>query len=297
MTTVSEVIATCRNDYLQTGGTREARNRLDGAIDASTTTLTVEFDPQGITDGAKLSIGLEDMGVWNANPSSRTATIQRADYGSLAGAHASGDIVFVNAEPTSAQILRAINAELLSLSSPGNGLFQMKTVDLSYNASLSGYDLSGVTNLNSVWAVRYRASGSEKYWPMLHDWEYQRDMASSEFTSTHAIFINQPAEQGQTVRVWYRSGFTSLFFLTDDILAVSGLHTEAHDILSIGAAWRLTAGREVSRNITTSQGDTRRASEVPPGAQLGASRNMAAVRKQRIDEEKTRLARRYPVRI
>ena len=298
MTTLADVIAKCRNDYLLTGS-REPRNKLTTTINDSIQTITFDYDLAGLSDGSKVSIDLEDMYVWSANTSSKTASVQRGDFGSTAAAHTAGAIATINTRFSDAQILRAVNDELAALSSPSNGLYQMKSVDVTYSASVNGYDMVGATNVLSIWQLRYKATGPEKDWPLLAStlWKHQRDLSTSEFASGQAVFIHDYAQPGNAVRIWYRAPFTALTATTDNVATVAGLHAEAHDLLSIGAAIRLTAGREIKRNFDESQGDTRRADEVPPGAQLGGMRALMAYRKMRLGEEAQRLANLYPVRI
>lgn len=297
MSTVADLIANCRNDYLLVGS-REERNLLaaDLTADATSVAMTYEIPPLG--RGAKLSIDLEDFYVWDVNQTAKTATVQRGQFGSTAAAHTTGATVRINARVTDAQILRAVNDELKALSA--NDLFQIKTVDLSYKAAVDGYDLAGVTDVLSVWMVRYKSPTADTEWPVISPslWEYQRSLPTTSFASGHAIFIRGEAWPGQTIRVWYRAPFSAtLAANTDNVTTVSGLHAEAVDLLALGAAVRLTAGRETHRNFEETQGDTRRATEVPPGANIGGWRQLMAYRTQRLREEQQRLARLYPVRV
>lgn len=293
-TTLADVISTCRNDYLLTGS-REQRNKLAVTVNADDTLLTLSYDLSQLGLGSKVSIGLEDMGVWETNPTSKTVTVQRADFGSTAAAHAVDDLVTVNSRFTNAQIARAINDELQALSA--SGLFRMRTVDLTYNAAVDGYDLTGVTDVLSVYQIRSQAVGPENEWPLVPTalWQYQRDLDTSVFASGHAVFIRDALQPGYPMRVTYKAPFSTLSALTDDVVTTSGLPAEALDLLSLGAGIRLTVGREVRRNLDESQGDTRRAGEVPPGANIGANRALVAWRQQRLAEERRRLAQRYPM--
>ena len=54
------------------------------------------------------------------------------------------------------------------------------------------------------------------------------------------------------------------------------------------------AGREIKRDFTESQGDTRRAGEVPAGAVAASSRNLQILRQQRITSEAAKLEAIYP---
>jgi hypothetical protein len=103
----------------------------------------------------------------------------------------------------------------------------------------------------------------------------------------------EPAYPGYNLRVVYRSLLT---MPTTTLANVSstGLLPSAQDLPPIGAAIRLMSGREIKRNFTEGQGDTRRASEVPPGAIMQSSRNLQILRQQRIAAEAARLDALYP---
>jgi hypothetical protein len=69
------------------------------------------------------------------------------------------------------------------------------------------------------------------------------------------------------------------------------------DVLRMGVQLRAMVGREVKRNFTEAQGDTRRAAEVQPGAVQASWRGIAAIRQARIEAEQARLSQQYPLRI
>lgn len=297
MTTVADTLANCRDDYLLTGS-REIRNRNTSSLDATVATIVLDYAVTGLAVGAKVSIDLEDMAVLAVDQANRTLTVTRGDFGSTAATHAAASTVYVNSRFTSAQILRAVNAELNALSSPVNGLFQMRAVELTFNSAYQGFDLGSTTGLISIWEVRYKAVDSTKDHPLIwrDRWELRHNMNTADFASGDALFIRDFVASAATVRVTYKSSFSPLTTVADNVASIAGLHAEAHDILPMGAAVRLVAGREIRRNFDEAQGDTRRAAEVPPGANLGSLRDVAALREMRIGEERARLARKYPER-
>ena len=109
-----------------------------------------------------------------------------------------------------------------------------------------------------------------------------------------ALVLSAGGFPGQKVRVSYKASFDTLSAVADDVETVSGLHTQAHDILSLGAALRLLSGLEAQRAYTTTQPDTRYASEVPPRSATTALIPLVEQREERIREEQARLARAYP---
>ena len=115
-----------------------------------------------------------------------------------------------------------------------------------------------------------------------------------DFPDGTALRLNRGGWPGYDVRVTYIAPYAPFVNLTDDVTATCGISAQAMDIPPIGAAVRMVAGREVKRNFTESQPDTRRAEEVPPGAVVGSSRGLMMLRQQRVAEEAARLRAQYP---
>lgn len=286
---VSELIEETRRLLLT--GQREERNKLTAAITNTATTLTCTYPMAAIQRGTKLSIDLEDIYVWDV--ASQVATIERGQFGSAAASHLINSLIYVNSKFTPWEIFNAINDEIVSLSSPANGLYRIQTTELTYNAAISGYTFSPV-DLLSVLEVRYQSYGSSLEYPISTDWEFARSL-SDEFINGAAVFIRDAAP-GRTVLVKGAYSFLPLTASMTENHTATYVPTEMLDILTLGAAWRLTASREIKRNFDEVQGDTRRAAEVPPGANLGGSRELQRLRQARIQEEAARLRQRHPQR-
>lgn len=290
MATVADLIEETRR--LIFSGQREERNKLASTITSSAVTLVTSYPVGQITRGAKLSIDLEDIYVWEAGGSTITA-VDRGQWGSLPAAHSSGAVIHVNPKFSNWEIFNALNDELNSLSSPTNGLFRVGSSELVYNPVISGYEYTS-TNLLSVLEVRYGTFGPSREYLISNDWEFSSNL-SDEFVGGSAIFIRD-AVVGQPVVIKGKFTFTPLTASLSADTSDTGIPVSAVDILSLGAAWRLTAPMEISRNFTTGQGDTRRANEVPPGGQLGGSRELGRLRDIRIREEASKLSAQYPMR-
>jgi hypothetical protein len=297
VTTVQSLIEEIRNDHLLTG-IAEQRNLLDLAVDTDDTTIRFTYPINGVTEGQRISIGLEDMYVWTTNASAKTAEVDRGEFGTTATTHDANVVIRVRPRWSDGQILRHINAEIASLTSAG--LWAMRTVDLTSVAGQMGYDMDGVVqdDVLGIHSVRWDYGSIDMDYPTVHRslWEYQRDLPTADFPAGHAIFIRDAnVDPNATVRVAYRSPLDAgLDAYADDVETVSGLRSSAKDLLALGTAIRLIAGREVHRNFDETQGQTRRAEEVPPGANLGGLRGLMALREQRIKEERSLLARLYP---
>ena len=189
-------------------------------------------------------------------------------------------------------MLTALNSELNDLSSPLNGLFQIKTVDLSYNGSDRMVNLTGVTNMIDLYDVRYRYLNDD--YPVVRSVRLLRDMPTSDFASGFVLAFDTYVRSG-TVRVIYKAPYDTLANEAS-VLSTAGAGTEIEDLLVLGVQIRMVAGREVKRNFTESQGDTRRADEVPAGSVTNSINNLLRLRRDRIIAEASRLTRQYPLR-
>jgi len=224
------------------------------------------------------------------------ATVIRGIDGSTAATHDSGVVVRPNPTWSNFDISQAINDELVDLSSPVNGLFRVRSIDFDYEPSTSGYELVGVNDLMDVWRVRFDHPGPEQDWPVIPRsmWRIDRAADTLDFPSGVHLVLRAGGHPGHKVRVSYKATFDPLVTLIDDVEAVSGLHAEAHDILSLGAAIRLMSGVEAQRAYTTTQPDPRRAEDVPPRTAVSSLVPLIEQREERIRAEQARLARAFP---
>ena len=290
MTTLNDVIERTKR-HLHSGETRDERDKLDGAVASADTTLQLVYGRDGAQSGVVLALGLEELYVWEKTDS--TVVVSRGQNGSTAEAHSDQAIIYVKPKFSSFSVLKSVNEELDALSA--DGLYKVSTVALTYVPGTDAYNLTGVTDLIDIISVEYKVNDGSSRWASLPVTQYRlrRDMATADFASGMALTINGYVENG-AMRVTYKAPYSPLSALANDVETVSGLHSQAHDILSIGAALRLVAVSEVSRNFLD-QSETRRATEVPAGARGALIRNLASLRVTRLEAEKSRLYAKRPV--
>lgn len=291
MTTAGNLIDRTVQNLL--AGTVEERNKIASSLDASTTSVPIEYSLGSLREQTVFQVDSELMYIWEVNTATKTLTVERGFGGTTAATHADGAIVTVNPKFPRWQVLQALNDELADLSSPMNGLFQMKTVDISYNGSDRQINLAGVTSMIDVYDVRWRYLNDD--YPVVRRYRLMRDMPTSDFASGFALTFDEPL-LSSTVRVIYKDAYTP-FSTEASTLSSSGASSELADLLVLGAQIRLLAGREVKRSFIESQGDTRRADEVPVGGMNASVTNLLRLRRDRIQAEAARLNRQYPTRI
>lgn len=293
MTLLSSWIGRTRGHLLS--GHQEQRNTLSAAYTAGSGTLSFSGVMNGIVANTRLSIGTNTFFVISV--SGQTATVSAGESGSIDANAAINTVVRVNPMVTDHEILMALGDEMADLSAPDNGLFQMKTVSLVASSAI-GYDLTAVTDIIDIYDVRPQDAGTNLWWRQTGQAQYRldRNADTALFPSGLSLQMFGDSSLGSAIRVVYRAGFLIPTDPTTD-LATTGLPLTAYDIPPLGAAMRLMAPREVKRNRTETQSDTRRANEVPPGAVQNSYRGLALLRDQRIQAELGRLMSQYPSRI
>lgn len=278
---------------------RGRRNKLATTVSSSGTSWVTTYDLDGIQAGSRISCGLEDVHCWSVDTTTKTAVVERGDGETVGAGHTAGDVIYVNPDLSRFDCLQAINEEIAELSSPARGLYQMLAVDITYDASISGYDLAGVAStFLDVYELRWKQTGPSKYWPSIREFDVSRNMATSEFASGSAIFLFEGAQAGLPIRLKYKAKFAQLG-TTDEtqvVETVTGLSESGVSILAYGAAARLAAGRAYRRSTFDAQGSTRRAEE---STTQDVNTSVSGLLRQRdlaTQAEAMRLLKLYPPR-
>jgi hypothetical protein len=259
------------------------------------TTLVIQGISSSIVKGVVIEVNSELMYVISVT--STTVSVMRGYGGSTAGTHTAGDVVRVSPKFPAHRIIQSINDDLADLSAPSQGLFQMKTTSFTYNSSVDGYDLSGLTSaeIDSIYSVTYADAGSAASEPEVSSWRLRRNRDTSSFSSGLALILYSGVWPGQTVTVAYKAPFTSIS--TTDLTtsrSLTGLAVTAYDLPPLGAAMALMTTTPIRREFLDAQGTSRMADEVPPGAISASFRDLMGRRRARVEAESGRLVSQYP---
>lgn len=272
-------------------GTVEERNKVASAITATATSISFLYDLGGMRPGGVIQIDAELMYVWEVSAGSKTVVVERAWNGTVAATHAVGAIAIVDPKFPRSQIIEAINAELDDLSSPMNGLFQIKTMEVNYNGVWSMINLPTTDKIIDIVSVSLRYLATD--YPKIRRCRLIRDLPNDDFNSGYGIRFDEQVRAGRMIIV-YKTPFINVTSETQNLQNIAGVPSSCEDILIMGAQIRLVSPREVKRNFTESQGDTRRAEEVPTGSVSSSINNIIRMRRDRITSEAAKLARQYP---
>ena len=289
MSKVSDLINRAHRQLMS--GVVEERNKLVSSVSASTTSLTLLYEVSGARVGAVVEINSEQCYVWELNESSKTLTVERGFNGTTSAAHPANSIVTVSPRFPRSQLLEAINDEMSDLSSPMHGMFQVKNLDIKYNGSDRQVNIPVFLDVIDLIDVRWRNKSDD--YRLVNGVKLIRNLPTKDFGSATALQIDTDVPVAD-VRVTYKSPYSRAASENDDLQVNCGYPQAAEDILIIGAQIRMMSSREIKRNFTESQGDTRRSDEVPPGAVGNSITNLIRLRRDRITAEAAKLARQYP---
>lgn len=293
MTSLTDVVASCREDYLLAGA-RERKTQLNGALSDSATSVVVDSSA-GITAGTRISVNYEEMHVWSV--AGTTLTVLRGEGGTTAAAHADNDVVVIDPEYSDGRIRRAIEAVVEDLRHEP-GLYRIgyldwtppHTEEMPIGASP---DESSEVGYDGVLEVLLQTDDDEAPWVRADSWDVIQ-VASSDATPEPVVIVHGIGGFSNDVRIVLRQTLGQITGsgnnLEDDI---GILNT---DILAVGAALRLGAGRAMRRTSLHTQGDARRANEVAPFSTTSATRDLERRYKRLVNAERIRLMRRFPIR-
>lgn len=276
MTASLTLVDQCRDMLL--AGTREQVNTLSAAVsDITSTGLSFTYDLRGIQEGSLIEVDSELMYVVAVSESGKTATVIRGYSSSDPATHLINAVVTVNPKFSRQAIFDAQNDCLDDLA--GEGLYAMVTKELTFNAAVQGYNLTGVTDVIDLYQVSYQDVGPEKAWPIIPKSmvELRPYAETDDFASGFAVIVHGYAQPGRQLRVQVKAPFTRLASTADDVNTVSGLRAIGNPLLKFAAAMKLCYFRETMRSAFETQGDSRRAAEVPMGAQITAARGWQGV--------------------
>ena len=301
MTTLDTLVNMTRRRLLS--DLREEYDNLVSNVPANATSLNLQNGSGlalgSIRAGSLLEVDYELYFVTSTPVSIGAISVIPGYYGSPSTAHAAGAVVTVNPRVPRNDLIDAINEDIDDLSAPANGLYRMLECTLVYNPVRIGYDLPGVkaSQVLEIFEVRNQDYGPAQAWPLLAPRKYklERNADPVQFPSGISLKFYGAGYPGRPIRVQYKAAFNSnLANPSDDVTLLTGLHPEAHDIPTLGAAIRLVEYRDIKRSFSEAQSEPRRAQEVPVGASMTSLKGLLDRRTKRIEAERARLDKQYP---
>lgn len=282
------------------GNQRENVALLNATILYGDTTFQLNgLGATGLHAGALVAMGTEVMLITDAtiNIPAKTSQVEvvRGYQGSVQSGYPAKTVAYVDPRFTRWDIATAINDALGYLSSPTYGLFQVLTNTITYNPVLQGYDFGAFpADFLRVVELTYDQPYPNHNFPPIKNFRVRRGISSNKFPSGRGLIIYEPGWPGLNLQVAVAAPFSPLVNLNDDVEVVSGLDSGAIDLLPLCAEIDITIGQEIKRSELGSQTDPAKLQNVPPASVTNAVMALKILRDERVGQEATRLAQRWP---
>ena len=290
MTTMRDLVADVRR--MTYGSMSERINLISTSASAVVGEVDLQLDVSGIQEGMILSSGLNVWYVKGVSVNDRKVfVVPGIDNAPLNGV-TTGDMVFVRPRMTDWYAFNMLNDEIKSLSAPTNGLFQLKSWIADVDPTYQSYDIpSGASDLISLHRVRYRLPGTPDVWVDLPSfaWRWQTG------TDTNRVQLLRNIPVGTEVQFVYKAPFVAATSLDTNVVTECGLAETMVDIPPLGVSMMLLNTTESRRVQVQTQGDARRADEVPATANSSQATQLRRLYRDRIQDEYARLMNRMPI--
>ena len=290
MATMRDLVADVRR--ITYGSMSERINLINTSASVVVDSIDLELDVTGISDGMLLSSGLNVWYVKGVSVSDRRVFVVPGIDNSPSSPIAAGDMVYVRPRMTDWYAFNMLNDEFRSLSSPTSGLFKVGSWTVDSDATYQTYDVpESASDMQDLIRVRYRLPGTPDVWIDLPTAAWRWRPTATE----NRIQLTRNIPMGTEVTFVYKAPFTVATSLDDDVVTHCGLAETMIDIPPLGVAAMLLHTTESRRTQVQTQGDARRADEVPVTSNSAAARDLRRIYDQRVNDEYARLRAKYPI--
>jgi len=292
MTTMRDLIADTRR--MAFGSLHDQINLVAEDAAAGATSIKMDMDVSGITTGMSLS---SDLNVWyvrSIDTAANTVQVIPGFDNSPKRPVTAGDFVYIKPRVTDWFMFETMNQEILRLSTPEHGLYQIASWTTQVDPTYQTYAIpEDAFDMVGILRVRYRMPGTPDVWIDIPDKSYRIQLNTAANGSYIRLLRNIPS--GTDIQFIYKAIFHQAVNLDDNVNEVCGLSETMVDIPTLGCLGTLLRTTESRRNQVQQQGDARRAGEVPAGANMSIASRIEKDHQMRIWEEAARLIQRVPI--
>lgn len=290
MSTMADLIADVRR--MTYGSMSERINLVATSASAVVGEVQLQLDVSGIQEGMILSSGLNVWYVKGVSVSDgKVFVVPGIDNAPVNGVSL-GDMVYVRPRMTDWYAFNMLNDEIRSLSAPTNGLFQLKSWTVNVDPTYQSYDVpSSASDMLSLHRVRYRLPGTPDVWADLPSFAWKWHTG----TGTNRVQLLRNIPVGTEVQFVYKAPFSAATSLATNVVTECGLAETMVDIPPLGVSMMLLHTTESRRVQVQTQGDARRAEEVPATANSSQAGQLRRIYRERIQDEYARLMNRMPI--
>jgi len=268
--------------------------------------ITFMVDPETVTN---LSRGLTEIGdemllVKKYDRPSGTVTVfgsaasGRGVESTTAASHNIGDIVTSDPRYPRQRIKEAINDTINALYPD---LWVFGEYEFPWNAARYEYPLP--VEVEDVYRVETNTIGPSAVWFPNSSWRFNPQASTTPGqvkptptpTGKTLQVMRDFIVPGRNVRVTYMKKPNILVNLTDEFTPTTGFEERIVDLVTYGACWRMLPSYDAGRLQQQSIESTERAPLVPPGSAMNAASGYLKLYQMRLDEERDRLFRLFPM--
>ena len=295
MTTMLDMISDTRR--MAFGTLTDQINLVAQPYTAGATSLVLDMDVSGITQGMMLSSGLNVFYVRGIDAATNTVQVIPGFDNSPKKNLAVNDFVYIKPRVTDWYMFETMNQEILRLSTPEHGLYQVASWEAPVDPTWQTYEIpEEALSMIGILRIRFRMPGSPDVWYDIPDKAYRIQLnAGSESSAVSYIRLLRNIPSGTDLQFLYKSPFHQAENIDDNVNDVCGLSSTMVDIPTLGCLATLLRTNESRRMQVQQQGDARRADEVPGGGNLSIASRIERDHQMRIWEEAARLTARVPI--
>ena len=293
MTTIRDMVADTRR--MAYGTMTDQINLVAQPYAAGDTTLYLDLDVSGITLGMMISGNLNVWYVRGIDTATNSVQVIPGYDNSPQKSMEVGEFVFIKPRVTDWYMFETLNQEILRLSTPEHGLYQIASWEAQVDPTWQTYEIpsEALAKMVGMLRVRYKAPGTTDVWYDIPERAYKLQVNDGNGMSYIRLLRSIPS--GTQIMFNYKATFQQAENLDDDATTVCGLAPTMVDIPTLGVLGTLLRTTESRRNQVQQQGDARRAQEVSGGANLSIAAMVERDHQMRIWEEAARLTQRNPL--
>lgn len=291
MSTFDELVHEVRATLQGFNLTREQVTFLDGAINASVTSIVV--DDASLVRPGIIEIGSECIDVQSIDTGSDVLTVSPDGRGfdlTTAAAHADGARVTVHPAYPTWRIQRAINNTIVGV---WPTLFGVGTTSFTYTPATQTYSMPA--DAEGVLKVSATVVGPSPDQPEIYSYKFNSAAPTAEFATGNCITLHEAPDPGQTVTVAYRKAPSELS--SGDSLTDSGLSETARRCIVYGAVAELLSYVDAVRVLTETAVAKEMGSDIRVGSATQLSAQLTARYQMELLKEQDRLRTAYPPRV
>ena len=282
MTSIEQIVGMSRS--LMAGALGNEVSRLSSSYTPGDTSIKLRHEKR-IGDGSVLSVGLTTLVAAQSTTGSEIAVVAGYD-GSPDQSSSTDTLVHLRPRHTTFQVYREVTATIQEIASPKHGLYGVTSETFPVD-TVDGTYVLGAAPLK-VLRVRYLRPGSTDEW---HDvaWSFQPGAPAG------PMIRSGQAPGGSIIQVQYAVPF-SIPERLDDTMESLNIPEEYTRLLSVGAARNLSLSTESRRSQVFSQGDPRRAEEVPTTGNVVVYDRLVRQFRELVADARARLVQQHPYR-